>query len=51
LVTYVKITKKAILGVIMTSFVIALRHQGILQSPKDRDLGDGTLAVPMRIGI
>ena len=31
------------------SFVISLRHQGILQSPIDRDVGEGRLARPMRI--
>lgn len=31
------------------SFVISLRHQGILQSPIDRDIGEGRLARPMRI--
>jgi putative transposase len=31
------------------SFVISLRHQGILQSPLDRDNGEGRLARPMRI--
>ena len=31
------------------SFVISLRHQGILQSPIDRDIGEGQLACPMRI--
>jgi len=32
------------------SFVISLRHQGILQSPVDRDIGEGRLARPRRIG-
>jgi putative transposase len=32
------------------SFVISLRHQGILQSPVDRDTGEGGLAPPTRIG-
>ena len=31
------------------SFVISLRHQGILQSPTDRDVGEGRLARPRRI--
>jgi putative transposase len=31
------------------SFVISLRHQGILQSPVDRDIGEGRLAHPTRI--
>jgi putative transposase len=31
------------------SFVISLRYQGILQSPLDRDNGEGRLARPMRI--
>lgn len=31
------------------SFVIALRYQGILQSPVDRDTGEGHLACPKRI--
>jgi putative transposase len=31
------------------SFVISLRHQGMLQSPLDRDNGEGRLARPMRI--
>ncbi len=31
------------------SFVISLRHQGILQSPVDRDVGEGRLARPTRI--
>jgi putative transposase len=31
------------------SFVISLRHQGILQSPIDRDVGEGHLACPTRI--
>ena len=31
------------------SFVISLRHQGILRSPVDRDAGEGRLARPMRI--
>jgi len=31
------------------SFVISLRHQGILQSPIDRDIGEGRLARPTRI--
>lgn len=31
------------------SFVISLRHQGILQSPIDRDIGEGHLACPKRI--
>ncbi|MGA8163578.1 MAG: transposase [Waddliaceae bacterium] len=31
------------------SFVISYRHQGILQSPVDRDIGEGHLACPMRI--
>lgn len=31
------------------SFVISLRHQGILQSPVDRDVGEGRLARPARI--
>ena len=31
------------------SFVISLRHQGILQSPIDRDIGEGRLARPRRI--
>jgi len=31
------------------SFVISLRHQGILQSPVDRDTGEGHLACPTRI--
>jgi len=31
------------------SFVISLRHQGILQSPIDRDIGEGRLARPARI--
>lgn len=31
------------------SFVISLRHQGILQSPVDRDIGEGRLARPKRI--
>ncbi len=31
------------------SFVISLRHQGILQSPIDRDVGEGHLACPARI--
>ncbi|MGL4347939.1 MAG: RNA-guided endonuclease TnpB family protein, partial [Chlamydiales bacterium] len=30
------------------SFVISLRHQGILQSPVDRDIGEGHLACPKR---
>lgn len=30
------------------SFVISLRHQGILQSPVDRDIGEGHLACPTR---
>ena len=30
------------------SFVISLRHQGILQSPVDRDTGEGQLACPKR---
>lgn len=30
------------------SFVISLRHQGILQSPTDRDIGEGQLACPAR---
>jgi putative transposase len=33
------------------SFVISLRHQGILQSPIDRDIREGQLACPTRIGI
>jgi putative transposase len=33
------------------SFTISLRHQGILQSPIDRDVGEGRLARPMRIGV
>ena len=32
-----------------SSFVISLRHQGILQSPIDRDFGEGHLACPKRI--
>ena len=31
------------------SFVISLRHQGIFQSPIDRDIGEGQLACPKRI--
>jgi putative transposase len=31
------------------SFVISLRHQGVLQSPIDRDVGEGHLACPARI--
>jgi putative transposase len=31
------------------SFVISLRHQGMLQSPLERDSGEGRLARPMRI--
>jgi putative transposase len=31
------------------SFVISLRHQGVLQSPVDRDSGEGHLACPTRI--
>jgi len=31
------------------SFVISLRHQSILQSPIDRDIGEGHLACPKRI--
>ena len=31
------------------SFVISLRHQGILQSPVDRDIGEGRLACPKRL--
>jgi len=31
------------------SFVISLRHQGVLQSPIDRDIGEGQLACPTRI--
>jgi putative transposase len=31
------------------SFVISLRHQGVLRSPIDRDIGEGCLAHPMRI--
>lgn len=31
------------------SFVISLRHQGIFQSPIDRDVGEGHLACPARI--
>ena len=31
------------------SFVISLRHQGIFQSPVDRDAGEGLLASPKRI--
>ena len=33
------------------SFVISLRHQGILQSPVDRDIGEGHLACPTRIVV
>jgi len=32
-----------------SSFVISLRHQGILQSPVDRDTGEGHLACPKRL--
>jgi len=32
------------------SFVISLRHQGILQIPADRDVGMGILAMPTGIG-
>jgi len=32
-----------------SSFVISLRHQGILQSPVDRDIGEGRLACPKRL--
>jgi len=32
------------------SFVISLRHQGILQIPADRDAGMGILTMPKRIG-
>lgn len=31
------------------SFVISLRHQGILQSPVDRDVGEGRLVRPSRL--
>jgi len=31
------------------SFVISLRHQGIFQSPIDRDVGEGKLTFPKRI--
>jgi len=31
------------------SFVISLRHQGVLRSPVDRDIGEGRLACPKRI--
>lgn len=31
------------------SFVISYRHQGILQSPVERDIGEGHLACPTRI--
>ena len=31
------------------SFTISLRHQGILQSPVDRDIGEGHLACPIGI--
>jgi putative transposase len=32
------------------SFVASLRHQGIIRSPVDRDIGEGHLACPMRKG-